>query len=114
MTAGQLNRTISVERRSSGADGYGNTVSQWESLLTGEPAQIKPLKEGESVIAARLQGTGLSEIRVRYSDRTAEIKTDDRIVNSGDGRIYNIRSVANNDQRGRYLTILCEFGVADG
>jgi head-tail adaptor len=116
MSGGELNRLISVQGRETSTDGYGNDVAEtWADIITAEPAAIRPLRGGESVIAAKLQSTGLVEIKVRYSERTAQIAETHRLVNARTpAEFYNIRYIEQPDQRGRYLVMTCERGVAHG
>lgn len=116
MSGGQLNRLINVEARGASDDGYGNAVADtWSTVIANEPAEIRPLRGGEGVEAAKLQGKALVEIRVRHSARTAQITTAHRIANARvAGEFYNVRYIENPDMRGRYLKIVAERGVAHG
>lgn len=114
MTAGQLNRKVRFDARQSSTDKYGNDVAEWAAIVEDEPAQIRPLRGSEDLIAARITGRQIVEIKVRYSARTVQVTTDHRAVNVATGETYNIRSIENRDERGRYLTMLCESGVANG
>lgn len=111
-TAGQLRERVTVQRRSEVSDGAGNYLSDWANLYTSLPARIIPLRGGETVIASKLQGTGIVNIVVRYSSESAAVTTEDRIVHGSE--TYNIRYISNEDERDRFLTFMCERGVADG
>lgn len=118
MGAGRLNRRIKIQRRGSGTDGYGNTLGGWVDLITGEPAEIRPMRSGvstvETIDAAKITAAGYVEILLRHSSRTAQALTTDRIVNERTGEAFNIRSIENPDMRGKYLRLVCQAGVADG
>lgn len=116
MSAGQLNRMITAERRSAAADGYGNTVSDtWAAVVENEPAEIRPLRDGgEEMAAAKIEARGLVEILVRYSSRTILIQPSDRIRNTRSGQLFNVHYIENRDMRGKYLRIVCEYGGANG
>lgn len=114
MSAGQLNRRITVEARNTSPDIYGNTYAGWASLIESEPAEIRPLRGDESVEAAKLEMQALVEIRVRYSSRTAQILPAHRIRNTRTSETYNVRYIEQPDMRGKYLKIVAELGVADG
>ena len=116
MSAGQLNRLIRVDARVAGNDGAGNELTDtWAAVIENEPAEIRPLRGGEAVTAAKLTTSGLVEIRVRYSSRTLAITTEHRIVNARlTSEVYNVRYIEQPDMRGKYLKIVCERGVAVG
>lgn len=114
MAAGRLREIVTIERRAGAADGYGNTVATWAALITGEPAEIRPLRGGEDVQAQKLSANGLFEITVRYSSRTSQILATDRLKNGRTGQAMNIRYIEQPDMRRKFLKIVCEFGVADG
>ncbi len=111
MSAGRLRERVRLERRTTAPDGYGNTTAAWAEIVTvwGE---IKPLRHGETVLAARLQGTGVVEILIRWSTDVADLSADDRAVDARAGTVYNIRAVENRDMRKRFLTLTAERGVA--
>jgi|AntAceMinimDraft_8_1070364.scaffolds.fasta_scaffold110817_3 head-tail adaptor len=116
MSGGELNRLVTVQARQAEVDIYGNDAAEtWADVIASEPAAIRPLRGGESVIAAKLQSTGLVEIKVRYSERTSQISEAHRLVNTRTpAEVYNIRYIEQPDQRGRYLVLTCERGVAHG
>lgn len=114
MSAGELNRRVRFEKRAATSDKYGNAVDDWQMIFDNEPASIRPVRGAEDVIAAKLQGRQIVEIKVRYSNLTTQVNTDHRAVNAATGEAFNIRVIENKDMRGRYLTMLCESGVASG
>lgn len=118
MGAGRLNRRVAVQRRAVADDGYGNTVGAWADLITAEPAEIRPMRANsataETVDAGAVAAVGYVEILVRYSSRTAQIKTSDRLLNARTGEAFNIRAIENPDMRGKYLRLVCQAGVANG
>lgn len=118
MTAGRLNSRVRIERRAATSDIYGNTQGAWQSLIAGEPAEIRPIRAAspgvEIVDAASIVAAGLVEILVRYSSRTLQIRVSDRLVNTRTGEAFNIRAIENPDMRGKYLRLLCQAGVANG
>lgn len=116
MKASKLRNRIKFQRRTTTSDGYGNQLSDWADIagLTAVPARIAPINGDESVIHSKLEGTGICEITVRASAAIFGVKTDDAIEDLTDGTRYNIRHIANRDERRRYLTFTCEYGVTDG
>lgn len=114
MAAGRLRELVTIERRAGTPDGFGNVVAGWASLVTNEPAEIRPLRGGEDVQAQKLSANGLIEVTVRYSTRTSQILETDRLKNARTGRPMNIRYIEQPDMRRKFLKIVCEYGVADG
>lgn len=113
--AGRLNRSITVERRGAADDGYGNTVSDtWTAVISAEPAEIRPARGGEAVEASKIEARGLVDVLVRQSSRTLQILTSDRIKDARGSEVWNVRYIENRDMRGKFLTLVCESGVADG
>lgn len=117
MQASDLRDRVGFYRRIEVDDGYGNT----EAGFPADPefivsANIKPRLGGEQVLAARLQGTHLANITVRYSDASASVTTDWRARDEHTGEVYNIRSIIDPAQdksrRKMFIEMLCEKGVA--
>ncbi|QIB32639.1 phage head closure protein [Ancylobacter pratisalsi] len=106
--AGDLNKRARFERSTPAPDGAGGNVLVWSELITVW-AQFSPERARERLQAGRLASMFGGVVRIRSSQATREITQKDRVVL--DGVIYNIRSVANPDQRHDML----EMGVeADG
>lgn len=104
-------------------DGAGNRVGDWGPaggavaapvFTLTRPARIAPRTGGEEVQAARLAGTSQWDIWVRSDAGTRQIRVEDRAVDVRTGQTFNIRYIANLDERGRFLLLQCEAGVADG
>jgi hypothetical protein len=75
-------------------------------------ARILPLRGGESVLAARLEGTQPVVITVRYCALSRAITTDCIAVDARTGAIYNIRTNADTLEKRQYLDLIAEAGVA--
>lgn len=107
---------MKFQTRQNQNDGYGNTVGAWADVagLDAVPARIAPVRGSEGVLQEKLKGTGIVEITVRSSVATRAIDTDSAIEDLATGVRYNIRHIANMDERQRYLTMTCERGVNDG
>jgi len=89
-----------------GGVGLGDWVSQFE-----RNACIL-LSKGETVITARLQSVQPALIIVRHDAQTATITAAWRLIETRSGTACNIRTVADMERRGRFITMLCESGVA--
>jgi len=111
ITASDLRDRVSLEKREEIDDGYGGVVGQWVTQFERN-ACILLSKGGETVIAARLQSVQPALIIVRYDAETAAITAAWRLIETRSGTVYNIRTVADMERRGRFITMLCESGVA--
>ncbi len=74
-------------------------------------ANIRYLRGGETVQAARLTGKQPVVVTVRRSSQTAALTTDDGMRDARTGTKYNIRSVVTTDDR-QFMEITAESGVA--
>ncbi|MCD1620959.1 phage head closure protein [Salipiger manganoxidans] len=111
ITANDLRDRVSFEKREEVDDGYGNTVGMWVAQFERD-ACILPSKGGETVIAVRLQEVQPALIIVRFDAETATITAEWRLIETRSGSIYNIRTAADMERRRRFITMLCEAGVA--
>lgn len=110
MPSGDLRERVAFDRRVVEDVEGGSVRSDWAEQLT-VPARIRPLRGGEGVIAARLQGTQPVVITVRYSSATKTIDPSWRCRDARTGREYNIRT-ATPDERRVWVDLLCEAGPA--
>ena len=115
MAAGGMRARLRFERRGYLDDGAGNAeeAGPFEARFFRQ-ARLVPLKGGEDVIAARLAGRQPVAIEVRSDSDTRTITTAWRAVDQRSGAEYNIRSIADMDQKRAWLTLLCETGVPSG
>jgi SPP1 family predicted phage head-tail adaptor len=111
ITASDLRDRVSLEKQEQVSDGYGGTTGQWVAQFERD-ACILPSKGGETIIASRLQSIQPALIIVRYDAETATITADWRLIETRSGTVYNIRTSADMERRGRWWTMLCEAGVA--
>jgi head-tail adaptor len=116
--AGTLRERLTFQRRAVVPNVDGETLGDWRDVAT-VAARISPIapRRGnpETVLAARLQGIVLYEVVVRSSTVLRTVTTDCRAIDvRRPGRAFNVRSIVNVDENDRFLTMLCEEGVADG
>lgn len=118
--AGDLRHLVGFYQREDLSDtspqpDYGVTEGEFLQVFTAQ-AQIRPKLGGEDVLAARLTGKNLVNITVRKSAASAAVTTDWMAKNERSGESYNIRSIIDpfqsKPQRGRFIELLCEKGVA--
>lgn len=109
----QLRERVAFDMRVPGqtGDDLGNTQLDWQQQFI-VAARIMPRLGGEAVTASRLSGVQPVVITVRYSNATKTIKPDWRARDTRSGLIYNIRAVANVDERKRELDLMADTGVA--
>lgn len=108
--AGSLSERITFQNRGEVDDGYGNPVTgAWADQFM-EPARLAPRTGSESVIAARLTGVQPFTLTVRSSSRTRDVTPAWRAVNTRTGKTYNIKAIANPDERNAYLDMLVVEG----
>ncbi|TXH84831.1 MAG: head-tail adaptor protein [Rhizobium sp.] len=110
-SAGDLRHRVAFEVRTPEDDGYGNAEGAFvEQFVMAAKVQAK--FGGETVTAARLSGEQPVTIVVRQCVQAKQITTDWRARDTRSGVIYNIRSVVDPDDRGRWLELLCQSGAA--
>lgn len=102
---------MAFDKRITATDDYGNENGAWDEQLVVW-ARVRPLIGGENVQAARLAGTQPVVITVHSSSQTRQIEPEWRGRNARTGTIYNIRSIANNDEQNAYLDITATAGQA--
>ena len=100
--AHRLRHRITIERKTAGADAWGQPVETWETVSI-VPAEVWPLS-GREYIAAQAEQAGVTtKITIRYQ---AGIEPAMRITH--DGKTYNIRAVLPDPTARRHLTLMCE------
>jgi SPP1 family predicted phage head-tail adaptor len=110
LAAGKLRERVTFQKRSAQADdGYGNTLTAFADVMTVW-AGVAPLRGGEEIMAARLQGTQPVVITVRYSSQTVAVTPEWRAVDARTGTVYNIRTAVA-DARKAQIDMICEAGA---
>ena len=110
-SAESLYYKVECQSREKIDDGMGNETSgPWETRFTTRAA-FRHLRGGETVMASRLQNKHPMIITVRRSSNTMQITTDWKLVDSRDGKVYEIRDITPELDR-QYLSLLVESGVA--
>jgi head-tail adaptor len=117
--AGRLRESVTFQRQAAGAgDGMGNVLAAFADITgaTGIPADITPLRHGETVLAEGVQGRRVFRVIVRYTNTLAAISVNDRMVDARDAsRVFNIKAPpVNYDRKRQMLDILVEQGGANG
>jgi len=102
VTIGDLRERLTLEEAARIGDGGGGANESWRAVATLWAAML-PLSGDEGLDADAPSGTVSHEIWLRYR---AGVLPDMRL-RSGD-RIFDIRSVIDVGERGRWLRLLCE------
>lgn len=108
--SGALDKVVAFQVRGEADDGYGNPVTGPYTTQFHEPCRLTPLKGSEPVLAQRLVGVQPYMLRVRSSSRTRRVGANWRAMNTRTGAFYNIKTIANVDERGAYLDMLVVEG----
>jgi SPP1 family predicted phage head-tail adaptor len=104
--SGLLQHHVTVQRLTLVPDGGGGGQSVWATLY--QPwAYITPVGTWEKMSGMQLESPITHSIYIRYYD---DINPRDRIVHRG--RIFNIRSIIDMEEKKIFLELKCEEGVA--
>lgn len=106
--AGELRERVTFEAPRNHEDGAGGMQQDFIEQFTTW-AKRTPLRQGESVLAARLSGSSVSVFRIRANPTTRTIDAGWRCRHQG--RVYNIRSAELQPDRA-FIDVLAESGVA--
>lgn len=102
MMAGALRHRVTIEEpANAGRGGYGGAIKNWVPWAQVW-AEVKPLKGEEYFEAQAAQSEVTHTVFIRFLDG---VRPKMRI-NHG-GRILNIKSIINPQERGKYLQIMC-------
>lgn len=107
--AGALRQRVTFQTETEMPDGGGGYERGWSDVITVW-GSLQPERGRERLQADRLQASLGGVLRVRSSTETRAITEAHRVLI--DGVPYQIRSIANPDQKNRYLEMTVERGVA--
>lgn len=108
MQAGQLRKRVIIQQRSQTQDDYGQPLQTWTDVATVY-AGIEPLN-GRELLAAQAVNSEVSHnVTMRY--RTG-ITPAMRL--NYQGRLFNIHTILDENERHRMLTLQCSEGMNDG
>lgn len=106
---GSLDQRITLQRKTSAADGYGGVTEAWANLGTNAYvwAAVKAKAGREGMVEGRTTATFVTMFTIHYRQDLTEL---DRIVWQSEN--YNIRSIRREGSRQLFLVIEAERGVA--
>jgi head-tail adaptor len=111
----EYRQAVRFERRALAADGFGNTLGDWQPLIPRRACSLKPTRGGEQTIAQRAQGTSTWDLWVDFDSQTAGVTTDDRVVDlAPTGRVFNIVFAEDMSGHGKTILMQLTLGKADG
>lgn len=105
MSAGKLKQRVIIQQETQTADAAGGYVISWQDVAEVW-ARVKPKRGSESLEAMQVRDVQVYEVVIRYrTDVTPKHRLNWK------GKLLNIRSVMNTDERDKYLTLMCEEGI---
>jgi len=105
-SSGDLREKITFQRRVETDDSYGNPISGAFADEFTVRARLTPKMGTEPVIASRMQGVQPYLMIVRSSTSTRLVTPAWQAVNARSGVVYEIKAIANPDERGAWLELL--------
>lgn len=99
---------VVFERSTTAPDGAGGQSLIWSELYACR-GKFTPERGRERLAAGRLEASLAGVLRVRGSIAARGLTEEDRVL--VDEVVYQIRSIANPDQRNRYLEMSVERGT---
>jgi SPP1 family predicted phage head-tail adaptor len=107
MPAGRLRTRVTFQAETrTPDDGGGHSVTWGNDLQVW--ADFRPERGFERLAAGHVSSPLAGTLRVRYSDAVAAVTAAWRVLIAGS--LWNIRSVADEDQRRRFLMMTIESG----
>lgn len=113
VAAGSLNKRITIERRVSTTDSWGQPTEAWETIAT-VLADIRTVS-GLAAIRNEMQVGGTEVSRTPVSIRIRKRSGIDhtmRVVYQSS--IFEIRDVLTDFERGEYMDLVCAVGAREG
>ena len=107
LSAGKLNKKISLQRITRTPDGGGGYTESWTEYAKTW-AHVKPKTGNEIFSGMQLEANITHDIMIRYR---SDILPNDKIVLET-SRELNIRSIIDLEERHVWLQLRCEEGVA--
>ena len=104
--SGMLQHHVTIQRLTLTPDGIGGGVQTWATLY--QPwAYIAPVTGWEKMAGMQLESPVTHTIYIRYR---LDIAARDRVVLRG--RVFNVRSIADIEEKRIFIELKCEEGVA--
>jgi SPP1 family predicted phage head-tail adaptor len=91
MTAGKMDRRITLQRATATDDGFSTAGSLTWSDIAKVWAEVEQIKDGERWRAGAVEATVTHRFRIRYSSAWEDLGAEDRVIYQG--REFNISGV---------------------
>jgi SPP1 family predicted phage head-tail adaptor len=82
LSAGDLDRRVTLERFTTTVDAFNEPVKAW-GVLAAPAASYHPLSDGERFRAGETAATGSARFVIRYSAAVADLNPKDRLTFEG-------------------------------
>jgi SPP1 family predicted phage head-tail adaptor len=102
MRAGRLRNRVQIQTATETRDAHGGTVLAWATATT-HWGDVQPLTGREFFQAQQVSSDVTHKITLRYY--RSVLNPTQRLIH--DGRVFNIRSVQEIDERRRTFTVMC-------
>lgn len=114
MSAGELNRNVTVQRRAATTDSYGQESGSWVDVATVK-ACIRPIGGREKLRAMAYESTLTHTVKVRFrSDFLPAIEADAWRIKYG-SRVFQVTASMDVKDARKYIVFDCiETGVENG
>ena len=113
ISAGTLNKRITIQQQISSVDSYGQPVSTWTDVATVW-ASIEPSVGRELMAAQAVSLDQPTTIVIRWQPLFASPKAVAAMRVVYNSRIFNLHSIQNESERNAVLTLLASEGLNDG
>ncbi|HJV73166.1 MAG TPA: phage head closure protein [Noviherbaspirillum sp.] len=113
MAAGKRRHLIEVQERSTETDAFGESLTTWATLFSTQ-AGISPLSGRELFAAQAINVEITHQIEVLYRPEWANPKRAAAYRILFRGRIFDIKSAINVDERNREVQIFTSEGLNNG
>lgn len=113
MQAGQLSKTIVLQRRDMQRDSHGAQVPTWSDVAQLRAA-IVPLSGRQALVAQAFNAQLTHQILVRYTHRFADPLELPKLRIVCGSRIFNIHAAINEEERNRQVTLMVTEGMNYG
>lgn len=108
MGAGRMDKRVTLQAQTSTRNAIGEPVVAWADVATVWAA-VEPLQGREFWAQQQVQSEVTTRVRIRYR---AGITPDMRVVHQG--RVLNIASVIDPQERHDEMQLMCSEGVNNG
>ena len=113
LRAGTLRHRLVIQRRTATQDSVGGQSTAWTTIATVW-AEISPLSGREQLAAQAVQAEITHQITVRWQPLFANPKVVASYRGLDNGRIFNISSSINQDERNRIVVLQATEGLNEG